>query len=139
VIRVEVLTVTCPAATPQAAAIETPFHFPPGRVERVEITIPAGHAFLTGIQLAESHTPLVPWTAGQFIIGDDDHLAYEIVDPLQNGSWSVFTYNTDQQYPHTWQVRWLVRDLATIRKSSGLQLLSPAAIAAGGLGPINQG
>jgi hypothetical protein len=138
-IRPEVLTVTCPAGTPEATPIETPFTFAAGQVRTIEITIPAGHAFTTGIAIAASHTPVLPWTAGGYLIGDDDHLSYDIIDPLQNGAWSVFTYNTDRVNPHSWQIRWLVKDLATIPKPQRLTLLPPAAIYGAALGQINQG
>lgn len=138
-IRPEVLTVTCPAGTAKAAAIETPFNFAAGRVERVEIAIPPGHAFTTGIAIAASHTAVIPWTPGQFLIGDDDRLSYAVIDPLQNGAWSVFTYNTDPVNDHQWQVRWLVKDLATLpHRSPGFRVIDPAQILAAGR-PIGHG
>lgn len=108
--RVEIRSVTCPANTPQSAPIETDLSFHPGEVGRIEIVIPAGHAYVTGLAIAQAHGIIIPASGGQWLQGDDDIVHWPVQDFLNNGSWSAFTYNTDPTYDHTWFLRFLVAE-----------------------------
>ena len=108
--RVEIRAVTCPPNTLQAAALETDLTFNPGEVIRIEIVIPPGHAGATGLAIAQAHNVCIPASGSVWIISDDETIIWPVEDFLNNGAWSAFTYNLDQLNPHTWYLRFLVRE-----------------------------
>lgn len=115
--RVEISSVTCPANTAQANAIETSLAFNPGIVREVEIVIPAGHAGVTGLALANAHQIIIPASGNVWIIGDDDVLRWPLDGYINSGAWSAFTYNTDFANPHSWYFRWLIDEIVLTTQS----------------------
>lgn len=107
--RIEVFDVTVAAGVTATAPTETATAFASGIVTRVEITIPNGHAGLTGIRLAVAHGVVIPNNTGAWIVGNATELGYDLVGQLDSGAWSAFTYNTDV-YAHTFHVRFAVLD-----------------------------
>lgn len=85
-------------------------------LDRVELRIPPGHFGLTGWSLQVNGVGLIPWQQpGEFIIGDDDHLALAIDIELDTGL-TIVTYNQDTLYPHTHYARFIytpISELAT--------------------------
>lgn len=103
--------VTAPAGTPRTAPVEVMTSWLPGELVGVEIVVPDGHNGLTGIVLALAHSPVMPRTAGAFIIGNDDVVSFDTIGYPDSGAWSAFVYNTDI-FDHTFHVRYEVADFA---------------------------
>jgi hypothetical protein len=108
--RVEIFNITCPAGTTQANATETDCSFVPGTVRVIEVVIPPGHAFTTGIAIAIAHQQVIP-NSGSFWLSDDDaKLRFEVENYGNAGSWQVHTFNLGTN-PHSWQLRFHVDEL----------------------------
>lgn len=131
--RTEIRNIFCPANTPQSSALETDLTFPAGNVQYIEIRIPAGHSFLTGIALAQAHGIVIPDSGLAWIQGDDDRLQFERDGDLNNGSWSAFTFNLDPYYQHGWQVRFHINELPRNRPRRTVQGLPLEALQLEGL------
>lgn len=114
-------SVTVPASTSIAAKFSGDISFPNGEVERVDIYIPAGHAGLTGFQLAHAHQPIIPFDIGEFIVGEDERLIYPLEDYPDSGSWQLFGFNLDV-FPHTFYVTFLLK----IRRVQSVIIGGPA-------------
>jgi hypothetical protein len=111
--RVQLFQVTCAANTPQSAATETLCYFNPGNVIHIEVLVPAGHAGLTGLALAQSHQIVIPYSGATWLISDAETIGFDWTDTLQNGAWSMFTYNTDTLLSHSWFLRFFVNELGS--------------------------
>jgi hypothetical protein len=109
--RIEVFDVLVAAGTSKAAAVETDTSFLPGELVALEVDIPDGHAGLTGFMVLHAHGQVIPRTAGAWIVGNDDHLNWDLIGYGNSGSFSVLAYNTDI-FPHTFHFRFLVADFA---------------------------
>jgi hypothetical protein len=123
--RVEWFDVTVGSGTALASAVETATAFDPGVVERIELTIPDGHAGLTGLQFMIAHQQIIPFTPGSFIVGNDRVISWDTTNFLDNGAWSVLCYNTDV-FDHTFHVTYLVNETSlseTATATSGSQLV----------------
>lgn len=105
--RVEAFQVTCPAGVAIATPREIATTIDPGTVNRIEVDIPDGHNGVTGLRLAVAHGQVIPATTGAWIIGNDDHLAWDLYGHLDSGAWSAFVYNLGN-YSHSWFVRFHV-------------------------------
>lgn len=70
---------------------------------KVTITIPDGHAGLTGIGVAFGHNVVIPANDNAFITGNDWTFPFDLSDYPNGVQWSVFMCNLDLQ-PHAWQV-----------------------------------
>ena len=109
--RVEIFSVACNAGVLQANAVETALTFDPGVVREIEIVIPAGHAGVTGLAIANAHQIVIPNKGSVWIIGDDEVIRWPMDGYLNSGSWSAFTYNTDFANAHTWYFRFLIDEI----------------------------
>ena len=109
--RHETFQVNCPAKTAQSAPLEVATPFAVGRVVKVTIRWPQGHSSLTGIQIACAHQQLIPFSAGQFILGDTNERDYVPTTVPDSGQWSAILYNTDNR-AHYWQITY---DVEVIR------------------------
>ena len=134
--RIEWFDVTVTAGTTKAAPAETATTFDQGLVDRIEITIPDGHAGLTGIRLLQAHQPVIPSTSGSFIVGNDRTIGWDLHGYLDNGSWSVECYNTDQ-YDHAFHLAFLISELG----STTTLTFAPVQglVVAGGAAPVDFG
>lgn len=124
--RVEWFDVTVSASTAKTAPVEKALAFNQGTVERLDLTIPDGHAGLTGIRFNSAHQQVIPLTASSFIIGNDHVFTWDLHGFPDNGSWSVSMYNTDI-YDHTFHIAFLVNELSTA-SAAPVALVSPAAL-----------
>ena len=96
--------VACPANTPVTAPVEQALSVVDAIIPRkVTITIPDGHAGLTGIAVAFGHNAVIPSNKGGFISGNDWTFPFDLSDYPNGVSWSVFVVNLDT-IAHTWQV-----------------------------------
>lgn len=108
--RLEWFDVTVAAGTLKSAPAETVLQFNPGEIERIDLTIPDGHAGLTGIRFNSAHQQIIPLTAGSYIIGNAREASWDFRGMPNNGNWSVSCYNTDI-YSHTFHMAFLVNEL----------------------------
>lgn len=109
--RVEAFEVAVPAGTQKAAHFEVMTSFNAAEVIGAEIVIPRGHNYLTGLQLALAHSPVIPRTENGWLVDDGAKLAYDLTGYPNTGAWSCFGYNLDI-YDHTFHVRFLLLDFA---------------------------
>jgi hypothetical protein len=125
----------------QSAAIERNTSFNPGIVRELEIVIPAGHAGVTGIAIAQAHQVVIPATGNVWIIGDDEVIRWPLDGYANSGQWSAFVYNTDFANPHSWYVRWLIDEISLTLPVTPRPALNPFAIqqAATNIAPSIQG
>lgn len=70
---------------------------------KVTITIPDGHAGLTGIAVAFGHNAVIPANAGAYISGNDWTFPFDLTGYPNGVSWSVLMVNGDI-IAHVWQV-----------------------------------
>lgn len=117
--RVEAFAVTVAAGVLPAAPSSTDVSFAPGYVVGVEIIIPDGHLGLTGIALAAAHTAILPHTVGAFIVGNDEKIEWPLQHESNAGNWQALTYNSDV-FPHTFQLRFLVVEIARRSQTSAV-------------------
>lgn len=108
--RVEWFDVTVPAGTLKTAPTETVLRFNEGDIERLDLTIPDGHAGLTGIRFNSAHQQIIPLTPGSYIIGNGVDRSWDLHGFPNNGNWSVSCYNTDV-YDHTFHFEFLVNEI----------------------------
>lgn len=108
--RVEWFDVLVPAGTLKTAPVETVLRFNQGDIERLDLTIPDGHAGLTGIRFNSAHQQIIPFTPGSYIIGNGRQASWDLHGFPNNGNWSVTCYNTDV-YDHTFHIEYLVNEI----------------------------
>lgn len=107
--RVEVQDVTAPAS--QATALEVALtNVVACQPVRVEIRIPPGHAFKTGIALGYGHNAILPRAGAAYISGDDEQLFYDLTNYVPGPQWQAFLVNADTQ-SHTWEIRFEVDEI----------------------------
>ena len=126
--RVELRSVTCPPATLQAAPLVQDISFPLGAVRELEIIVPAGHAFITGIAIMQSQQIVIPYTGSVWVISDDESIKWPYDDRLKNGSWQVSCFNLDPTYAHTWYLRFLVDSRASQPSRTIARPIDPRSI-----------
>lgn len=97
------------AGTTIAAPSSTQISFQPAEVVGIEIDIPDGHSGLTGLAIASGHQPIIPFSRGAWIIGNDDKIEWAMHSLPDNGSFQAITYNTDI-FAHTFYLRFLLND-----------------------------
>jgi hypothetical protein len=102
--REVVFHVTIPAGTPAAAPLITPVAWAPGHVRKIHVTIPDGHAGLTGYAIGYAGQQTIPDGAGTFIVSNDEKIEHDIAVPYVGSQWFVSGYNTDV-HDHTFHIR----------------------------------
>lgn len=107
--RVFPFTVTVPAGTAQASPLTVATTLPTGQVVRIEIDIPEGHVYQTGIFLAVAAGPYIPYGYRQWITGDGLNLGWDFAGLPDSGSWSAVVYNTDI-FDHNFYLRYFILD-----------------------------
>lgn len=100
---------TVPPSTAIAAPTSTDMEFQPAEVVGIEIDIPDGHSGLTGLAIAYGHQPVLPYSPGAWIIGNDDKIEWALHNLTDSGTFQAITYNLDI-FPHSFYVRFLVDD-----------------------------
>lgn len=109
--RIEAFLVTIAAGVAKTAPVATPVTFPDGTLLAVTVTVPPGPSGLMGFQIAQSGVPVIPRTAGTFIIADDRVIRWETHDYPQGGRYSIIGYNTDVN-PHAIQIEFELDELS---------------------------
>lgn len=122
--RVEAVTFTVAAGTAIATPQSQDISFTPAIVVGVEIFVPSGHNGNTGLQLDEAHTQIIPNTAGDWIIANNERIEWPLQNLSNTGNWQAVGYNTGR-YPHTFYIRFLLIEIARGQE----QGLLPAPVA----------
>ena len=128
--EVQKFAVTIPAGTKVTAPLTFNLTMPPRVVAEVEIVVPPGPRGEVGFQLGLAGQQLIPYTAGQFFVTDDEIIHWPVEGMPDSGAWQMIAYNTGT-FNHTIEVRFLV-DLHDLRAPvepapiSNLELSSPA-------------
>lgn len=91
---------TIPAGTAVAAPVTIDLAMPARTVRWVRIRIPPGPAGVMGFALAASGISIIPFGAGQWVIGDDEVLEWPLEGQIDSGAWQLRGYNTGV-YAHT--------------------------------------
>lgn len=95
---------TVPAGTLQAAPVLAVVPFPDGRIRKVTIVVPPGHAGLTGLQVRLAGTPIVPYGGAPWLVADHYTDSWEVDQDAAAGQLALAGFNTDV-YPHTFYTR----------------------------------
>lgn len=103
--------------------------FNDGVVQRVEIRVPPGPSGLLGFQLAHSEQVIIPYSASEWIVTDNEVISWPLEDyPVRDG-WEMWTYNLDV-YEHSVFVRFLVSDdVGNIPLTIAPIVITPLALA----------
>jgi hypothetical protein len=99
--------VTVAANTPSSSPSTTTTGFGGGKVTRVEVDVPAGHGYLTGVRFVFAGGQVIPQGRGSWITTDNAHLAWDMATLLDADSWQVVAYNTGQ-FQHSFYCRFSV-------------------------------
>lgn len=91
-----------PASTPQIETIE----IQSGIVHRIHISIPSGHAGLTGVRVLRGLHQVAPTTGSEWFQGDDMELDYQEYIEVAEAPFelTIESYNADDTYAHTFRV-----------------------------------
>lgn len=104
--EVQRFAVTIPAGTLKSAPLAFSLSMPPRTITEVEIVVPPGPRGEVGFQLGFSGSQLIPYTAGQFFVTDDEKITWKVEGMPDSGAWQMIAYNTGT-YPHTIEIRFL--------------------------------
>lgn len=110
--RVEIKSITVPAATAVSSPQTTALPWRQGYPERLELWIPPGPSGLTGIRLLHSGTRIIPRSEDEWLVTDNESISWPLEGYPYNANWAVQAYNTDI-YPHTFQIRMLFNEIGT--------------------------
>lgn len=77
-----------------------------GIIHRVHISVPSGHAGLTGIRILQGLHQIAPTSGSEWFQGDDMELDYNDFIEIDQTPFelTVEAYNTDDTYAHTFRV-----------------------------------
>lgn len=98
--RIERYAVTLPAGTGMSSPATTTLGFRDGVVRRIDVRVPPGPSGLMGFYVGYASGPVIPETAGTFLVMDDESWSYEVDNHPTGTQWQVTGYNTDV-YDHT--------------------------------------
>lgn len=89
-------------ASPQVETIE----IQSGIVHRVHISIPSGHAGLTGVRVLQGLHQVAPTTGSEWFQGDDMEIDYQEYIEVDEAPFelTIEAYNEDDTYAHTFRV-----------------------------------
>lgn len=105
--EVQAFQVTIPAGTAKASPQTTALTMPARIVREVEVLVPPGPRGNVGFQLAMAGNQLLPYTAGTFLVTDNEVLRWPLEGYPDSGAWQLIAYNTGI-FDHTLYLRFLV-------------------------------
>jgi hypothetical protein len=109
--RIETPVVTVAAGVAIAAPTTTALSLRDAILERVEVKVPPGPSGVLGFRILHSGQTVIPFRSADWIIADDETLAWDVEGYPTGSKWSVQAYNTGI-YPHSLYFRFLFRELA---------------------------
>ena len=98
--RIEAPTITVPSGTAIVTPQVTALSLRDAIVERIEIVVPPGPSGLVGFAIFHSGQQVIPFTAGQWVVADNQRFDWNIERFPTGDKWQVQAYNTDV-YNHT--------------------------------------
>jgi hypothetical protein len=118
-----------PAATPINVPFSQPQLLDDAQLDQVDITIPPGHAGLTGFRILWSTGQIIPYVTGTWVTGDDEEIHVKYGSEITQSGLVLVGYNTDV-FTHSFLLRWHVSDLTS---ASPVVIASPQAAPNGAL------
>lgn len=102
--RVYQFAVTVPAGTLQSAPMAQNLTLENETVKDIELSVPNGHARLTGVRVQRQDLSLLPWGRNVWIIEDNYHRVFDSGITIRANDLTVYAYNEDI-FPHTFYLR----------------------------------
>ena len=99
-----------PPGTSSSAPQVTTLPFDEGDIIRIEVVVPDGCAGLVGFAFRQSSQQVIPFTAGNWIVSNDEKIGWDVSGYPTGAKWALATYNTDV-FAHTLHVRFLLNEL----------------------------
>ncbi len=98
--------ITVPKNTSQNNPFKDTLDIQFGVIHRVHVSIPSGHAGLTGVRLLKSIHQIAPTSGSEWFTGDDSKIEYNEYIEIPEGPFSlnIEAYNEDDTYDHTFIV-----------------------------------
>ncbi len=99
-------TITVPKNTPSTSPLADTIEIQAGVIHRVRVSIPSGHAGLTGIHILRGLHQIAPTSGTEWFTGDDAAVDYqEFIEVLESPFMLYLeAYNEDDTYDHTFVV-----------------------------------
>lgn len=119
--EVRSFTVSIPAGTLATAPQVSDLAMPARIVREVRVRIPPGPAGTVGFALAASGVPIIPWNAGQWLVGNDELVTLPLANQITSGAWQLRAYNTGV-YAHSLYVTFLL-DLVQLAAGATIGLV----------------
>lgn len=120
---------TVPVGTTIAFPIDIAMTMPACIVRAIEIRVPPGPKGEVGFAIGNSGRPVIPANVGQWLITDDEVIAWNLDAAITSGGWDCLMYNTGT-YPHTIYVRFFVDPPTDTNPANTGTILSPDDIMA---------
>ncbi len=100
-------TITIPKETSETDPLRTVMEINKGLIWRIETEFPAGSVGLVHLQIFDGSYQLFPATPGESMRGDNITIGYDdlYLKKVAPFELSIKTWNDDETYPHTLQVR----------------------------------
>lgn len=92
--EIRLFVATAPLGTAQATPVTVSLAMPPRVVNHIRVRIPPGHNGTTGFAIGSAGNPIFPSNAGQFIIGSDEVMDWDLEGQINSGAWEIRMYNT---------------------------------------------
>lgn len=108
--RIETPTVVVASGATQTNPQTTALNLLDAVLERVEVVIPPGPSGLVGFALVHSGQQVIPFTVGDWLIGDNEKISFDLERFPTGDLWSVRAYNLDI-YDHSLYFRFFFREL----------------------------
>lgn len=105
--EIQAFEVDIPAGTLKTAPRTFQLTMPPRTIDEVEILVPPGPRGNVGFQLALAGTQIIPYTAGAFLVSDDEVIRWPLQGYPDSGAWELIAYNLGQ-FQHSLYLRFLV-------------------------------
>lgn len=127
--EVRAFQVTIPHGTASSSPQTTDLSMPSRIVRSIRVRIPPGPRGNVGFAISVAGTAILPWNAGEWIIGDDEVIDWPLARQITSGAWQLMGYN-DGIFDHTLYVQFLLDLLGTTAAAGVSTPVSTAAVVA---------
>lgn len=122
--RIYKITFTVPAHTPQSVPFTLPWVTEDARVIDIELIIPPGHNGLTGFRIMKGDVPLIPFTAGTFIVANNYTRTFAIGEYIPTQDVKLQGFNTGN-LPHSFYLHMAVENYEPAANRPAVETPSP--------------
>ena len=98
------MTITVPSGTQPNAPQLTPWVLADANLDYIEIIVPDGHSYITGVAIYWAGTQIVPWGYNSWLLANAEKLHIPVDSYITMSGLVVKTYNQGI-YPHTFYLR----------------------------------